>query len=36
MATIDPKTNVGGLNRSESYERDHHNIIKPNNDKTAA
>ena len=35
MATIDPKTNVGGLNRSEIYQKHHHNIIKPNHDKTA-
>ena len=34
MATIAPKTNVGGLNRSEFYQKHHHNIIKPNHDKT--
>ena len=36
MATLDPKTNVWGLYRSEFYQKHYHNIIKPNHDKTAA
>ena len=36
MAKIDQKTNVGGLIRSEFYQKHHHNMIKPNHDKISA